>query len=147
MKFTIALLLAATPIAQSFSQNAFLANSAKLRTISSLQATPEKDKTTDVTKRVDRFRNAVGYSKSLETGFDGCITYLEESDPEARGCMLVTAAIDSATRRDDNKPLFIQTVTEIAESLSPLFAENIEWYVNYTCCSSAPRLKELCCKF
>jgi len=42
--------------------------------------------------------------------------------------MLVKAAIDVAAKRDPNKTLFIQTVTEIAESLSPLFAENIEWF-------------------
>jgi len=64
--------------------------------------------------RLDRFRSATGYAESLETDFSKCSSLQEEDDCDIRGKMLIQASIDLAVRKDANKPLFIQTVTEIA---------------------------------
>ena len=41
---------------------------------------------------------------------------------------LVDAAVNVAKRRDPDQSLFIQTVTEVATSLGPLFAETDEYF-------------------
>ncbi|GMI01407.1 hypothetical protein TrST_g11537 [Triparma strigata] len=73
-----------------------------------------------------RFKGAVNFRPVEETSFfqgEGL-----SKDPRTRAQQLVDAAVNVAKRRDPDQSLFIQTVTEVATSLGPLFAETDEYF-------------------
>mmetsp|Transcript_15332 Transcript_15332/g.30531 ORF Transcript_15332/g.30531 Transcript_15332/m.30531 type:complete len:521 (+) Transcript_15332:70-1632(+) len=73
-----------------------------------------------------RFKGAVAFRPVQETSyFEGSEL---SSDKKVRAQQLVEAAVNVAKKRDGDQKLFIQTVTEVATSLGPLFAETEEYY-------------------
>jgi len=97
-----------TPLTQNF------------RAIADLRVHTEIHAKENAARRDLRFKGAVNFRPVDETSFfEGNVL---SSDPIERGNQLVEAAINVAKKRDPGQTLFIQTVTEIASSLGPLFA-------------------------